>query len=57
MELWESYRIIGRRMEESKEYRDSTGRPTVSTNLDPESESPTRKQAQVGPRPLHMCSR
>lgn len=35
MELGESCRKAGRRTEESKEDRDSTGSPTVSTNLDP----------------------
>ena len=35
MELRESYGRVGRRTEGPKGDRDSTGRPTVSTNLDP----------------------
>lgn len=35
MELREAYGRVKRRIEGPKEYRDSTGRPTESTNLDP----------------------
>lgn len=35
MELRESYRRVGRRIEEPEEDTDSTGRPTELHNLDP----------------------
>ena len=61
MELREAYGRFKRRIEGSKEYRDSTGRPTESTNLYlqglPETEPPTKEQAQAGLWPLHICSR
>jgi hypothetical protein len=47
MELKESYGRVGRKIEEPKEDRDSTGRATESTNLDPwalpETETPTKE--------------
>ena len=59
MELWEFYGRAGGRIEGPEEDRDSTGRPTESTNLDlwglPESESLTKEHTQAGPRfPTHM---
>jgi hypothetical protein len=61
MELGESYRKLERRIEGLEEDRDSTGRPTVSTNLEkwglPETESPLKKQAQVDLGPLSICRR
>ena len=61
MELREAYGRVKRRIEGPKEYRDSTGRPTESTNLYlqglPETEPPTKEQAQAGLWPLHICSR
>jgi hypothetical protein len=61
MELREAYGRFKRRIEGSKEYRDSTGRQTESTNLYlqglPETEPPTKEQAQAGLWPRHICSR
>lgn len=59
MKLRESYRRFGRKIEGLEENSDSTGQPTESTNMDawglPQTESPTKKQAQAGPRsPAHM---
>ena len=59
MELREAYGRVKRRIEGPKEYRDSTGRPTESTNLDPwgllETEPPTKEHTQAGLRaPEHM---
>ena len=55
MELLESCGRVGGRIEEPEEDRDSTGRPTESTNLDlwglPETEPLTKEQAWAGPRP------
>jgi hypothetical protein len=46
---------VGGRIEGPKEDRDSTGRPTESTNLDPrgllETEPPIKERAWTGPRP------
>ena len=57
MDLQESCRRVGGRIEGPQEDSDSTGRPTKSTNLDPwglpETEPPTKKQAWAGPRPPH----
>ena len=55
----ESNRRVGRMIEGLEEDRDSTGRPTQSTNLNPwglpETGSPTKEQAQAEPRPpAHM---
>ena len=53
--LGKSYGRLGRRIEGPKEDKDSTERPTESTNLVlrglPETESPTKEQAWAGPRP------
>jgi hypothetical protein len=47
MELGEFYRRVGRKIEGPEEDRDSTGRPTELTNLDPwglpETESSAKK--------------
>lgn len=57
MELWESCGRLGGTLKGTDEERDSTGRPTESTNLDseglPETESPSKKQTWARPRP-HM---
>ena len=50
---------IREKLEEAEEEGDPIGRPAVSTNPDPrelpETEPPTRKHTQAGPRPLaHM---
>ena len=42
MELREAYGRVKRRIEGPKEYRDSTGRPTESTNLDHQPKSKHR---------------
>jgi hypothetical protein len=56
MKLGESHRKVGRKLEGPEEDRDSTGRPTESTNLKPwwlpETESPTKKQAKLN---LGLC--
>ena len=59
MELWESYERVGRKIEGHEEDRDSTERPTESTDLDPwglqETESQTKEQAWAGPSlPVHI---
>ena len=55
MELRESFRRVGRKIDGPKEDKDSIGRPTISSNLDPwelpETQPPTKEQAQAGPRP------
>jgi hypothetical protein len=60
MKLWESYRRFGRRTERSEEDRDSTERPTESTNLDPwglpETEPPTKERAWAGAKPAAQFS-
>jgi hypothetical protein len=44
MKLKESYGRVGRKIKGPEEDRDSTGRPTESTNLDPwGSEFPTKE--------------
>ena len=48
MELRESCGRVGRRIEGPKEDRDSTGRPTESTNLDPWG-LPETERAWAGP--------
>jgi hypothetical protein len=49
MDLWNSYRRVGRKIEGCKENRNSSGRPREPTNLDPlrlpEIESPNKEQA------------
>jgi hypothetical protein len=56
-----SHGRVEEKIEEPKEDRYSTGRPTESTHLDPqgllEIESPTKGWALVGPRPLPICRR
>jgi hypothetical protein len=48
-------KISGASWPQHEKNRDSMGRPTESTNLDPwgvpETESPAKKRAQAGPRP------
>ena len=61
MELGSLVKDLGRRIEGPEEDRDSTKRPTESTNLDtwglPETE--TQPKSEQGPDlgPLHICSR
>jgi len=66
MDFEQSYGRAERRIEEPEEDRDSTGRPTESTNLDPwglpETQSPIKDRAWAGPKcplqpRLHICSR
>jgi hypothetical protein len=61
MELREFYGRIGGRIEGPREDNNSTGRPIMSTNLDPwglsETEPSIKEHIQVGPRPLHICNR
>ena len=54
MELKKSYERVGGRTEEPREVRNSSGRPTLSANLDPWRLSETYK---AGPRPPTVCSR
>ena len=61
MEFRESYKRVGRKKEGKREDRDSTGRPTKSTKLDPwwlsGPESLTRERAWDGPRAsAYICS-
>jgi len=58
-EIRDSYGRVGGRVKSPEEGRDSTGRPTDSTNLDPwelsETEPPIKEHTQSGPRPpAHM---
>jgi hypothetical protein len=56
-ELGESYGRVGGRISGPEGDRNSTGRPTMSTNLDPwevpETEPPTKRHTRAGPRLLH----
>jgi hypothetical protein len=56
VKLREFYGRVGGRTERPEDDRDFTEKPTESTNLDPwglpETESPTKEQAQAGPRSL-----
>ena len=59
MDLRESFGRVGIKIEGPKEDKDSIGRATESTNLDPwelpEPDSPTKEKAQAEPRYLsHM---
>ena len=59
MELQESCRRLGGKIEEPEKDMDSKRRPTESTNLDlwglPETEPPTKKHTGAGSKPLtHM---
>ena len=54
MELGDSYGRIGRRTAGPEGDKNSTGKPTESTNLDPglsETEAPTKEHTQAGPGP------
>ena len=55
-ELEESCGREGKRIEGTREVKDTTGKPTESTNLDPwelpETEPPTKEHTQAGLRSL-----
>ena len=55
MELGESHRRVGKKIEGPEEDRDFIGKPTESTNLDPwglpETESPSKQHTKAEPSP------
>jgi hypothetical protein len=55
MDLQKSGGRVGGRVKELEGYRDSTGKPTGSTNIDPwevpETEPPTKECTRAGPSP------
>ena len=61
MEVRDFYGSMRGRIEGTEWDANHTGRPTVSTNLDPwellDTDPPTKEHTQLGPRPWHICSR
>jgi hypothetical protein len=60
-EVRDSFGRVERRIEVLEGDKNSIGRPTESTNLDPwglsETEPPTKEHTLVGLRPQNICSR